>query len=585
MGQGIIRFCISMVALLLFVGSGGSACAADGPVLSPHCFASGVMDVTDPAGESLGSSWNCQTRRAPLDMARTYVRFKLSDDMQNPPSLLVARLGRFEQLTLTVVDDDGAWRSKTMLPGDMKATAKGPYFKAELPEVTADSRYVVAAFDRLNHRATAETAQLYSIDPAFTVARQRDLIVIAIILGMLLMPLAFNAAFYRVLREDFILWHSMMIGAFALLVGVRSGLINLFYSLDLMTWRTMLIWGLGLAAAAGVRFIHKVIEPGNLDPLTSRLMAILPVWTLAITGIHAADIKPLQSLGGDFHSIGMAPVIIICVWALSSALWRGSRAARYQVIGWTPLLVTFSAQIVTQLLPGFSPVEWLLMFYLGILAEAVATALGVADRFLDLKRQRDQARVQARTAESEAERDPLTGLMNRRALEPRFEALRAKGFSTLALLDLDNFKRINDDFGHAMGDKVLCAAAEALAPGDDVLAIRMGGEEFALLLRGPHAAQRAEMRREAISRHVAMQVQGLDRMVTASMGLLEITEGLGDLPFDEFYLRADRLLYEAKENGRNRTMAEAIRQFAHRPRSADRRSGEDRRNAPRIDAA
>lgn len=562
-----------LVALFLLAGFAGGAARAQANEagLAAMCHAYGGADPVEPA-----DGWACNGSRTPVGKGRTYLRFDLHDTAGELPRMLVGRLGRFDQVTLTVIDDDGAWRSQTVLPRDAQATADGPFFKVDLPKITPQSRYVVASFSALNHRATAETAQLYASDPSRQPSRQAELMVIAIILGMLLMPLAFNAAFYRVLREDFILWHSAMLASFAMLVGVRSGLINLFYPLDMLTWRSLLIWGMGLAVASAVRFIEKVIEPGKLDPLTGRLLRYTPVWALVVTAIHAADLKPLQALGGDFHAMGMAPVLLICVWALASAYRRGSRSARFQIIGWTPLLVTFTVQLVTQLVPWFKPVEWLLLFYVGILCEAIATALGVADRFLDLKRQRDDARVEARYAETLAARDPLTGLMNRRALEPRFRELRKEGFCTLAVLDLDHFKRVNDVHGHGVGDDVLRAAAEALAPDDDVLAVRMGGEEFAILLRGERCVDRAEMRRMAITRHVARKVEGLGQVVTASMGLVELCDGLAGYEFSDVYLRADRLLYEAKATGRNRTMSEKLREFPPKPKER-RRKGERRR--------
>ena len=155
-------------------------------------------------------------------------------------------------------------------------------------------------------------------------------------------------------------------------------------------------------------------------------------------------------------------------------------------------------------------------------------------------------------------------------LTERFQLLRAEGFATLALVDLDHFKRVNDTYGHATGDAVLKAVSGALMPDGDTLVFRMGGEEFLLLLRGRDAAQRAERRRQSISARIAEDVNGLDGIVTASMGLVEIPSSvMRDASFADLYERADRLLYEAKQAGRNRTMSERLRVFV--PRAAERR--------------
>jgi diguanylate cyclase (GGDEF)-like protein len=201
--------------------------------------------------------------------------------------------------------------------------------------------------------------------------------------------------------------------------------------------------------------------------------------------------------------------------------------------------------------------------------EIIITSLGVADRFLFIRRQRDNALAQTKALEVIVERDPLTGLYNRHGIEERFAELYETGFDTLAVIDLDHFKQVNDNYGHAVGDDVLRAAAEAMMPDENTLAVRMGGEEFLLLLRGKDAFNRAERRRKAISTHVARSVTGMEWIVTASMGLVEQPSGNSVHPdFTALYSHCDRLLYEAKRAGRNRTMSEKIRKFGMKPVAA-----------------
>lgn len=194
--------------------------------------------------------------------------------------------------------------------------------------------------------------------------------------------------------------------------------------------------------------------------------------------------------------------------------------------------------------------------------------MGVADRMLVLKRQRNVARSRNEELRIEAAHDPLTGLLNRRGIEPRYAELREQGFDTLAVLDLDHFKDVNDRFGHQKGDDVLVAVGDALC-GDaqrQHIAARLGGEEFMVLLRGPETLRRAEALRRSITARVANQVEGLDRPITCSMGVIEIPHG-GGLPmsFAALYARADTLLYEAKATGRNRGVSERLTVFGERP--------------------
>ena len=214
-----------------------------------------------------------------------------------------------------------------------------------------------------------------------------------------------------------------------------------------------------------------------------------------------------------------------------------------------------------------APMEMQLAQHISIAWEVIVASLGVADRFLVIRRERDSAKEQSRTFAQLAERDALTGLLNRRAVEDRFEELQGEGFRTMAVIDLDHFKDINDSYGHAKGDDVLQAVADALEGDDDTLSVRLGGEEFLLLLRGKNAAARAERRRKAIPARVAAKVAGIDRMVTASMGLVEHSHSnLTPADFSMLYAHCDRLLYEAKGAGRNRTMSEKIRGFSgHAP--------------------
>lgn len=149
----------------------------------------------------------------------------------------------------------------------------------------------------------------------------------------------------------------------------------------------------------------------------------------------------------------------------------------------------------------------------------------------------------------EAERDPLTGLLNRHALASRLPP-SLHGWALVAV-DIDHFKQINDSHGHAAGDRVLIFVGQVLQrhlrEGD--LAVRMGGEEFAVLLQGmqePAAHAVAERLRSDLQR-MAPQSTGL--AVTASLGLALGTAGTD---FPGFWRQADAALYAAKAGGRNR---------------------------------
>jgi diguanylate cyclase (GGDEF)-like protein len=282
---------------------------------------------------------------------------------------------------------------------------------------------------------------------------------------------------------------------------------------------------------------------------------------LALAVLQTASPFPPTVMQPIYYA-GWVPIAGIITWALVTTLGRGSRAAVFQAVAWLPLLLTGLIRIFGNLGLSDQPIDAFFAFFISIAFEVVVTALGVADRFMSIKLDRDRANVEVRMLGELAERDPLTGLLNRRAIEPRFAELLTSGYWAIAVIDIDHFKSINDSRGHVTGDQVLRVIAEVLAQDSEALAVRLGGEEFMLLLRGRDAAMRAEHIRCALPARIAAQVPGLDRLVTASMGLVELPHrGRIRDDFAALYAQCDRLLYEAKNTGRNRTMRERMQSF------------------------
>ncbi|MCF7670719.1 GGDEF domain-containing protein [Bacillus subtilis] len=269
--------------------------------------------------------------------------------------------------------------------------------------------------------------------------------------------------------------------------------------------------------------------------------------------LHAAFPFVARAVQASAYTAAFAPVLVIFIISMIDALARGSRAARFQAIGYAPIVVVGGIRLVTGIVPGLYSNDAMLLLYIGCVCEVLFTTLGVADRFVTIKRERDRARDEAELLEKLSETDPLTGLLNRRAIERQFSQLKTEGFAALAVIDIDHFKRINDQNGHSVGDEVLRSVAKALQAGSNIRAYRLGGEEFVLLLRGSDAEHQAELRRQAIPLVVAQTVAGLAQPVTASMGFTNLA---GNESFMTLYERADKLLYEAKSAGRNRSANE-----------------------------
>jgi diguanylate cyclase (GGDEF)-like protein len=242
---------------------------------------------------------------------------------------------------------------------------------------------------------------------------------------------------------------------------------------------------------------------------------------------------------------------------------------------WFPLILTSIERLIRGIGVYTGPSSLDLMMFMATGIEVVVISLAIADRFLAIRNERDAALTEARMLEQLSTRDSLTGLMNRRAIEARFEELLVQGFDTFALVDLDRFKAINDLHGHQVGDAALIACAGALrAAGDrDAVAVRLGGEEFVVLLRGERSLERAEAMRQAIPLRIAQDVPGLELPVTASMGVIVLADAARHaMQFAEFYARADALMYEAKASGRNRLAYERLTVFNTPPAKRQRRN-------------
>lgn len=170
------------------------------------------------------------------------------------------------------------------------------------------------------------------------------------------------------------------------------------------------------------------------------------------------------------------------------------------------------------------------------------------------------------TLQHQAIRDPLTGLFNRRYFQETLRrelhrASRAKQPLSVVLLDIDHFKRFNDTYGHATGDKVLKLVARTLkqsAKGRDTAA-RYGGEEFGVVLPGTVMRDALAFAEQVRRRLAGKELKTLDGSssfgsVTMSLGVSQYRAGE---PVTHLLQRADAALYASKRDGRNRVTAEA----------------------------
>jgi len=510
--------------------------------------------------------WQCADQDWATGKEKAFIRFDLRG-VEEPEAAesLLTRLTRFERMTISAVDHSGrVLASRNVTEADMRPATDDWLMSTDLPQSAERPEAVIVEFVGARHAGMLSDARLVPAS-GDTPAMARQELLIAGLCGLLCMPLILNFAFYRVLRDRFLLWHAVAVVFMIVQTLVTSGLINRFAPLSVasLCYLSAISWGGGIAAAA--LFSADFMEPGKLMARHRKMLRLTAAWIPCWTAFYLLADGSLRSWAAPLYFASFIPVLGVFTWVMAAARRRGSRAVNFQIAAWMPIMLVGATRILSMLGLTGSLLELQLEQHAALGLEVIITTLGAADRFVTIRRQRDRAWAQSRRFEELAERDALTGLFNRRGVEERFTELHADGFDTMAVIDLDNFKQVNDLHGHAKGDEVLRAAALALAPDEDTLAMRMGGEEFILLLRGKDVLARAERRRQAIALRIAAEVGGLERVVTASMGLVQHPPG-GTLKcdFSALYSHCDRLLYEAKRAGRNRTMSERLQSFGPR---------------------
>ena len=357
------------------------------------------------------------------------------------------------------------------------------------------------------------------------------------------------AVIYPLIKRDYLLWGSFRAVFFTIMVVALFPL-SMVDGIPLDNER--LSWAeaaLAMGAGATGPFLASYVEPHvKLGRARLGLMAMLPLGTFAAICSLIGITYPILHVAHD-------AILLICIGllsiGLSAALKARSRAARIQLLGWGPLLllglVSYSYELVVQSDMPF----WPYLLLVGLVIDFIVTATGMVDGFIVVQKERDSALVDMKVAQRMTLIDPLTNIANRRGLERHFATRKDHKPTGIALIDCDHFKRINDQFGHDVGDRVLCAVAQAL-DAHIHFAARLGGEEFVLLLDGPDWQSSAEHARQSITEAVRANVAELPYSITASAGLAHFDQ---DDTLQSAMKRADQALYAAKEAGRDRSLS------------------------------
>ncbi|MCU7942047.1 MAG: sensor domain-containing diguanylate cyclase [Candidatus Thiodiazotropha sp. (ex Cardiolucina cf. quadrata)] len=401
--------------------------------------------------------------------------------------------------------------------------------------------------------------------------------------GAILLLIVASVVGYNLFRASFFLWYAYYLSCYGLLNFTLVGFAGQFLWPEtpiLQQYATSLLVNLVIIGA--VVFSEKLLNIRKYSRtyfLVFRALIILALLGIAISLAGRLEIaNRIASLSG----MALVPILIS---AAIVTYRKGNFAARYFLVAWGVFLifVFISGLYYWGMLPyGFVTAHAL---QIGSVFEVTMLGVAAADRVKLLSREKEEADrlankylvllnekledlVHERTVELEesnrklhelATHDSLTLLLNHNAiihaLESAISAVeRHRQPLSIAMVDIDRFKQINDRFGHQVGDDVLVAIANAFTSslrGYDIIG-RYGGEEFLLILPQTNtedAGELIERLRQSIADLSFAGTQG--KRVTISVGMIAYLHGI-KIDADAMIRCADDALYRAKANGRDR---------------------------------
>lgn len=554
MPAGMMRSAIKALGALLLamLASQWAVPAAATQMLLPQAcvLVSEVPLSFDDARKAGG--WNCNPTAE--DVAFDHVWLRVDGDRIAPGEDLLLRtdsLG-FDQLT-TVTELHGGKVRTLGYGGD----ALGRYWTVAtqfaVPLLYAGERAerIWVGIDHPLDRNTATLASLVTVadDDA---QKLYGMALFALFVGMLLVVAIYSLSLSISLRSVFALWHGTMVVLFLGYTVAASSLVFMVLP-DLSLWQRSAASYLLLALSMAMvpPFFLLYLEQGILPRWVRRTMVAAGMVAAAggIGFVLLAHQFPF--VARPLYHASFIPALLTFAAFCPLAWYRGSKAIRLVALAWSmPVLVGID-RIARGLNIYVLPTEWDFAFYAAMAWQSVVMAAAITWRIGQIRSERDLARAQEQALGALALTDGLTGVPNRRAFDTR----EWREGDYLAIIDADHFKHVNDRHGHQAGDDVLRAIGGHLSrvvaePGPVLAAFRLGGEEFALLVKA-RTSDEAALAVNRLRRDLSATVRSV---VAAVSEPLSLSGGLARIGADGVvaaYRAADRALYKAKNSGRD----------------------------------
>ncbi|MBR5712043.1 MAG: GGDEF domain-containing protein [Lachnospiraceae bacterium] len=286
--------------------------------------------------------------------------------------------------------------------------------------------------------------------------------------------------------------------------------------------------------------VWRLLDSPNVEPQWKDLATILYLWVLCTVGCYIGAEQTV--LYGSFAiPISLSTVYGRKWMCRTTEILCLVTVAQY--VGTAPLLPTCSDNLVFDVCTG----EVLLILCClcnEILLEYVLDNDGVIRSH----------KLDNRKLENRLLREPMTGLYNHTAFYEYLDSFvknRGEKPLTLAVVDIDDFKKVNDTYGHNNGDEVILCLSRVLQKhcGEENYVCRYGGEEFAVIFPNVKVRDAAAMMNHALEEFRETQYAWLDGRITFSCGIFQLSSYT--MSAEEFFRVADKMLYNAKHNGKN----------------------------------
>jgi diguanylate cyclase (GGDEF)-like protein len=453
---------------------------------------------------------------------------------------------------ITLYGKQGPIRTYAMNDSDEALHGHGQ-LAIRLPAGTSLSAPILLKQEPGDTLAAPERFQLQSLDDFLL--QDSDWLAFATACFAVMVAMALMALCFAVMLHDVTFaWYTGYMLCYVVVQGVQTGFVFHPLGLSWLAGSEVLVGASATALSVSFAslFISRFCDvqryaPALRVPVVALGFAMPLIVVLRCTGIEAL-VAMAQALVNPVLILG---ALLLLVTALAAGV-RGSRQAWFFLAGWTPLLV-LTAMTSAQTTGALPSLAWLNDASIGMGAfEAIVLSLGLADRALTMRRDRDQVRVLA-------DHDALTNILNRRAWTEaanRMLATNPERSIAMLFLDLDHFKTLNDLQGHAAGDRALVAVAEVLSnelrPTD--LLGRYGGEEFVAMLHDVNQEQATHVATRLCRRVHRMEIPVNLNDLRLSVSIGVAMRSMGDT-LESLIERADQAMYYVKLHGRNHVHA------------------------------